>query len=138
MYLGGVDGCVEFSGDVAVGAASPAVLAGGVIVGVTSRPLLERRPQPLLGWRPWPTLLGVSPLEWHPWLLLKGSPSKWHPRQLLGVVSAAVVGVASLANLAGGVTVGVASPAVAGVADAGAASLADAGVATWLAVLLAE
>ena len=36
MCLDGVDGCVDFSGDVAVGAASPAVLAGGVTVGVIS------------------------------------------------------------------------------------------------------
>ena len=51
-YLSGADGDVNFAGDVAVGVAFPAVLAGVV-----------RHPRPLLGWRLWPTLLGVSPPE---------------------------------------------------------------------------
>ena len=62
-------------GDVAVGEASPAVLAGDVPLEWLHRPLPGRRPwptllvmslsewlhRPLPGWRPWPTLLVLSP-----------------------------------------------------------------------------
>ena len=44
-FLSGADGCVDFAGDVAVGGASPAVLAGDVAVEVAS----VRQPSPESG-----------------------------------------------------------------------------------------
>ena len=111
-FMSGVDGCVDFAGDVAVGVASPAVLAGGVTIRVAS-----------------PAVAGVASLAnlaggvnigvASPAFAGVASPT------IAGVASTAVARVASLADLAGSVTIGVAS-----LADAGAASLVDAGVAS--------
>ena len=125
-YLDSAGGVVDLAGGVTVGVtaltvtgvASQSILLEASPLEWHPQPLLGWRPGPMLGWCPWPTLLGCHRQS--------GIPGRcW-----------ADAGVASLADLAGGVTIGVASPAVAGVAslaDAGVVSLADAGV-TSLAV----
>ena len=70
---------VYFSGEVAVGVASPAFFASGVTIGVTSLAVA--------GWRPWPTLLGVSLLEWHLWPMLGMASLADLPGNLAGRVT---------------------------------------------------
>ena len=43
-FLGGADWCVDFAGNVAVGVASPAVLAGDVAIAVASPAIAGRCP----------------------------------------------------------------------------------------------
>ena len=130
--LGGADGCVDFSGDVAIGVTSPAVFAGGISIGVKSLAIAGVASPAVAGVAS-PADGGVASLA-----DLAGGVT-------VGVTSPADAGVAflpdarvaSLADLAGGVTVGVTSLANAGVASladipggvtVGVASLADAGV----------
>ena len=87
-FLSGADGCVDFAGEGAVVVTSPAVLTGDVAVGVTLLAVagaaspadltevvaVDVTPSALLGWRPRPTLLGLSPQVWYPWPMLGRRP----------------------------------------------------------------
>ena len=110
-FLSGADGIVDLAGDVTVGVSSPANLAGGVTIEVTS--LADAgvaSPADLAGGV---TIEVTSPAD-------AGVAS---PADLAEVASSAdlagdiTISVLSLADLAGGVTIEVASPADAGVAS---------------------